>query len=287
MGRQQSFDLAPSGRLTLHVTLPDGEPAPGVVLMAAMKGGISGGGPLPATDGDGVLVVEGRPAGTYDAAITGYGGAQWHGTLRIPPPPEEEEVAIALQQPRSLSGRVTDHQGAPIPGVLVRPVDAMSGAVTTSSEGEFELQDLTSSRVTLEVVDERYESLRVAVDLDSVAQPVSLVLEDRSVAVRGRVDGEDVGGLTLEWHQETTGLVRTVTTGEGGDFDLGRLKPGRYRVMVLGRSKAPRPPGTVVLVSPDEVTQYGVLRADSGGSGGGEPRLAPRQAARFPAVSLA
>ena len=131
---------------------------------------------------------------------------------------------------------------------------------TTDLRGEFRLGPLTASRVSIECTHRQYQPARAEVALDAVGDsPIRIVLEDRSVLVRGRLEGDEVGGVRLTWINETTRRGLTVTTAQDGSFDIGRINPGRYRITVADRSRAVEPSHATVAVDAGAPEQYFVI----------------------------
>ncbi len=255
----KAFVLEAASHLLLKVRRTDGQPAAGVQVRG-LPLLVSGTADFPRTDDSGELVTRGLRTGSYDVVVDGGDGTYWQGIVRMPEVPAEVTVDVQLREPRVLAGVVIDANGLPIPGVGVRVEGSAEGIDVTNAKGEFSLGPLVAAKVSVELTHQRYETARFDVMLDTPASgPLPITLEDRSVLVRGRVEGEEVGGVRLEWTQEATRRVLSVTTTQDGSFDVGRIKPGRYRLSLGDRSVAVAPSHATVVVSPSESEQYFVV----------------------------
>jgi hypothetical protein len=256
--RGNVFVLEPASNLILNVRRTDGQPAVGAEVRG-LPLLVSGTADFPRTDDTGALALRGLRASSYDIVIDGGDGTYWQGTVQVPESPAEAAVDVQLREPRVLKGVVIDTSGLPIPGVSVRVEGNAEGIDVTDAQGEFNLGPLVASTVSVELTHQRYETARLNLIVEPADGPLRITLEDRSVLVRGRVEGEEVAGVGLEWTDEATGRVLFVATGQDGNFELGHIKPGRYRLSVGNHSLVVAPSHRTLVIGPSEPEQYFVI----------------------------
>jgi RNA polymerase sigma-70 factor (ECF subfamily) len=251
-------------RLRLLAVSASGAPVVGVRLGVA-TGAAKGGGTARSevtTDAEGKAVVDGV-AGGQSAFVQTLDARQGANTFWKLPLPESGEVEHRLEflPYRALRGRVTDAAtGLAIAGARVGMVSTLDHAVTTATDGSYELPGWTgvlASRVAFSA--DRF--MRYETDVGGrVTIDVSL---HRGFAVRGRVvaaDGSAIAGALVaaaavrdRRAQESMTLAHAVS-GPDGRFRLDGLDPDmshRLVAAVPGRARsvssvAARPAGETV-----------------------------------------
>ena len=181
------------------------------------------------TDESGIARFERLPDGSpwfeLEAGHPRYAAAE----VRIlnQPPERDYSARIVLTPAKTVGGIVVDSDGAPVPGVLVRPLTAYPRRETyTGADGRFVLESVVprnDGTVRCQVVREGYvcpdASSPVAV-ATSRAWRIEIVANDR-LSVSGRAvfaDGTPATGLGLRFASPATGGAGTqdaVTDGDG------------------------------------------------------------------------
>jgi large repetitive protein len=191
-------------------------------------------------------------------------------------------VAIALQKAASVSGRVTDESGAPVPGARVRfarnsNVRAlMRGGpaaflgrpgVKTGPDGAFRMGGLAAEKnLTLEAAKPGYVTAKrhgITLKAGEPIKDVALVVK-RGLEARGRVvdsAGQPIAGAEIRLSRAERGGARFVfqfggmnpekpdaTSGADGSFRVAGLEPGDYALAVTRDGYAPKRVPSVTVV---------------------------------------
>lgn len=144
-----------------------------------------------------------------------------------------------LSAARQLRGRLLDHTGAPLANWMIDRPSAARYAVT-GADGRFVLPDCDAATVSL-CVRERLGNGPVVMRFDGVptrgAEAMLMLPADRASVLRttGRcfaIDGAPLVGAVLNLFQDQSPVGAAKRTGEAGDFELGPLPPGKYRLEV-------------------------------------------------------
>jgi len=215
------------------------------------------------TDAKGKFRITGLAPRRYSirASKTGYLSATMPGIVAAISPPGA--VAIALRKAASVTGRVIDEKGSPVPGTRVQFVAEQGiraigrsgraafvgrlGVGTTGPDGLFRLLGLEPAKNrTLEAMRVGYVSARragITLQAGEVVKDISLVLR-RGLEARGRVvdsAGEAIAGAEV-WllpaeSGENGGMMiygekPDASSGPDGSFLIGGLEPGNYALAV-------------------------------------------------------
>ena len=227
------------------------------------------------TDASGQFTVT-SSAGTYDVLFESHGEllSEWHGNTQdralaqpLTVPETGTVTADAVLSPGgAISGTVTNSQGAPIPGVLVRASNAGgatvfgAGAPFTDEHGNYRLRRLPTGDYKVrfgdgsQAPDEWYDD---STSIDD-ARPVSVLAGSTSDeinaslglygAIAGTVttaDGSSAAGGSVRLFRGTQAIA-SETVGGLGEYTLANVAPGRYRVQfVPPASNAPSGEGLV------------------------------------------
>ncbi len=228
-------------RFTLSV--PPGVAAPeGVTVWRFTEHGSSGSS-VPFTVGE---VVQVRLGGEERGLeVTAEGFLPLRRELRLEPGEERDLGPLQLDPGATLTGRVLDEAGAPLPGAEVALVFGEEAAGAFSGpDGRFVLRPLPRDGVLVQATHPEAVSQRRRVDARADPPPLELRLpRGRGLRiVLRRADGTPVEGHLL--------TVRPTTPAEGDlpehealtdarGMALLRLRPGRYRVEVQGAGALP------------------------------------------------
>jgi len=152
------------------------------------------------------------------------------------------EISVSLEEnPASISGRVTDLEGEPIPNAIINILDQTETNFRTAStdiDGFYSLENLLSGNLTIVVTAENYANLITAITLspDDQLNNIDFQLSQNS----GGISGEAIDSSTGEPISGATVIVRDIS-GEGvfinstvtdlfGNFIIEDLAPGNYIV---------------------------------------------------------
>jgi len=202
------------------------------------------------TDGNGRWALTGLDTSAYYtivASLDGYGAAVRR--VRLAPGEPQTNVSIALPFGQSvLQGVVTDTSGAKIRGAKVTASNGAESRSTTtltdkdeSSGGRYQLPQLeTNATYSVTIEFDGYETATTRIRAGSLTQVENFTLKALAPQITGRVisdTGEPIGGATLTLDIDTVSQpissVQTIREGNQGDFSLGLVPPGRYRLTVV------------------------------------------------------
>ena len=290
--------LSKGGVVTGRVTFPDGEPAPDVFVRAsidlvalgglAMAGGAvdTSHGASGTTDADGRFELSGLKESVFvvRASLSGEDDT-WQAKVDGVRP-GGDPLRLELERLLTLSGRVEDTEGNPIPAFRITAKQTGSGgmfgigaetsdASFEDEEGKFELERLSAGDwevlaladglarsetkvVTLPTVDELVFQLQPAasvagVVLDTADQPVA------GAKVQLELD------LNAMVEMQRTGTAPEARTDAEGRFLLEGLDPGAASVLATHQGFASSSPEPVEVFA-GETTEDVVLRLRTGGT---------------------
>jgi hypothetical protein len=160
-------------------------------------------------------------------------------------PRETREVDLTLSEGCTLTGKVVDKRGAPLPRVLVNAEERMTaGSVTdpvlqtatqaqSGDDGSFSLDHVPQGTLLVRGYDGDYAVATTSVKVGDCAKlaPVTLTLS-KGGAIAGtveRADGKPVAGALVSVTDRATGYV-SATTDAAGKFRLDALPSGSTRL---------------------------------------------------------
>lgn len=157
--------------------------------------------------------------------------------LEIEPGIPSEEIRVVLERGATITGRVFDPEGVPVPRASVRWVDHPSGggSALTDGDGRYRLEGIPSGSGTLEARHEDYPRVLRDVELEFGSYVEDFRLR-RGRSLGGRVVDENgalVTGATVILQADTA--YEHEETGADGTFRFEGLEPGSYRL----RAEAP------------------------------------------------
>ena len=171
-------------------------------------------GPTPAyralTMDDGSYVIEGLPAGMYTvrAERAGYlpGGRTDHARATVAAGEEAKAEELLLARHGSVSGRVTDQDGDPVEGAVVRVIQARgrrggSNQAVTDDRGQYRIARLPAGRYRLEASKNVHAS--AAIRAAGPGQPPQV---DAPTYYPGVADAAGAAVILLGGGEEKTGM---------------------------------------------------------------------------------
>lgn len=152
--------------------------------------------------------------------------------LEIEPGIPMEEIRVVLERGATITGRVFDPEGVPVPRASVRWIDHPSGGGTglTDGDGRYRLEGIPLGAGTLEARHEDYPRVLRDVELESGTYVEDFRLR-RGRSLGGRVvdeNGAPVTGATVILQADTA--YEHEETGADGTFRFEGLEPGSYRL---------------------------------------------------------
>lgn len=144
--------LATAGSISGRVTNAAGQPLAGVTVDVWPTTCCGTGWATATTNSDGIYRAVGLPTGTYrvqfvPAEGSGYSRASYPTDVPVTAGQETPGIDQVLQIGGSISGRVTDSAGNPLPGIWVDASSASDGLMArTDSDGRYRLTDLSAGR---------------------------------------------------------------------------------------------------------------------------------------------
>jgi protocatechuate 3,4-dioxygenase beta subunit len=278
------LDLAPAGAVRGRVVdASSGAPVSRFQIYLIAAGG-RGGRESRSTmrefnDHDGVFAFESVPFGPYELTASAAEYASADPVEVTVAGSDAGELRIGLARGVTLSGRVIDDSGRPVPGAnigvdhsaddagasgkMMRPTDAVTG-----EDGEYQLAGLSPATVTVYAQKPGWASARKQVDLSATTR-LDLTL-NRGVTLSGVVTsgGRGVSGAEVSAHSPVLNSEsQSATTGASGDFTITGLLPYRYTIFAmkenLGRAEVKdvdvHAAGriTIELKTPQTATIYG------------------------------
>jgi protocatechuate 3,4-dioxygenase beta subunit len=208
---------------------------------------------------DGSFVVKNLAAGFWCVQAWAQGYALTD-SLCVQVPQGHDVVGLVVQLKRSatLTGRVQDHAGEPVPGARVSlhtnrepdiaflrdtdPDPTLPPDVRTRTDGTYRFTGLADRMYQLEVDHPEYAILRRD-DVRAVAgkesEAAAVVLE-RSASISGTAltrGGQPLTGVAVYLAATHGGTGGGEATTDGrGRFSFGRLRPGEYQLTCFGRN---------------------------------------------------
>jgi len=192
-----------------------------------------------------------RIAGLEPGYVTLIAGAAAYPEVEVPVliPAGSGQTSrdITVHRGASVAGRVADDAGRPVAGAMVNVLGRMEDWVLSGDEGEFTLHGVPPGDPRVTATHDDYftassDGLRIRPG--EVLRGLELVMA-RGGRVRGHVltpeekpaAGVRVGLEVIE-AEGSTGDVLDPTTDAQGAFQISRIPPGRYRVVVRGGAKS-------------------------------------------------
>jgi protocatechuate 3,4-dioxygenase beta subunit len=156
--------------------------------------------------------------------------------------PRQEPLRIVLQTGRTLTGRVVDDAGRPVPGASVhriRSMEAQRELERTDAEGRFELRLLKPGPLAFAANADGFLPQVVRLQIPEKGEPSSIeIVLDRGAAVAGRVldeQGGPVAGATVQVYivsfEGSLNQYKSVTDG-AGRYQIEALPRGQHRITV-------------------------------------------------------
>jgi hypothetical protein len=264
--------LAGELRIRGRVLNQDGDPVAGVTVYAICTGGLPEGphidcgfpgmmGRKETTDGDGRFFLAGLPAAMYSL----YAGVEAsknkiaaEAAIRLPLREDANGIELKLKPLRSISGKVVDIAGKPVPKAQVsaqmektsRPEEALSertrGSATTDKKGEFEINNLADGPYQLEARADGFSTTPLGRSVRPEEESVTLRMEVCAKVIGRAVkqDGSPVEHLSDDCRglksRLPDGRFEDIRCGDPGEMRLCLSAPGMAnieRVIKLERAK--------------------------------------------------
>lgn len=265
--------LAGELRIRGRVVNQDGEPVADVQVFAVCTGALPEGpridcgfpgmmGRKEKTDGDGRFFLTGMPAAMY----TLYAGIEAsrnkiaaEAAVRLPLREDANGIELRLKPLRSISGKVVDAAGKPVPKAQVsarmeegtRPPEVLSertrGSATADKDGEFEIHNLSDGPYKLEARADGYGTTPLGHLVRPDDEPVTLRMEACAKVIGRAVkpDGSPVADLNDDCRSGfksrlPEGRFEDIRCGDAGQIRLCLSAPGMSRLerlLTLERGK--------------------------------------------------
>jgi hypothetical protein len=264
--------LAGELRIRGRVLNQDGDPVAGITVYAICTGGLPEGphidcgfpgmmGRKETTDGDGRFFLAGLPAAMYSL----YAGVEAsknkiaaEAAIRLPLREDANGIELKLKPLRSISGKVVDIAGKPVPKAQVsaqmektsRPEEALSertrGSATTDKKGEFEINNLADGPYQLEARADGFSTTPLGRSVRPEEESVTLRMEVCAKVIGRAVkqDGSPVEHLSDDCRglksRLPDGRFEDIRCGDPGEMRLCLSAPGMAnieRVIKLERAK--------------------------------------------------
>lgn len=250
-------------RIRGRVLNPDGEPAANVMVFAVCTGGLPEGPPIDCgfpgmrgrkekTDADGRFFLAGMPAAMY----TLYAGIEAsrnkiaaEAALRLPLREDANGIELRLEPLRSISGKVVDATGKPVPRAEVsarmeegtRPPEVLSertrGSATADAQGAFEIRNLSDGPYQLEARANGYSTTSLGHIARPDDEPVTLRMQACAKVIGRAVkpDGSPVADLNADCRDGfksrlPDGRFEDIRCGDAGEIRLCLSAPGMSRL---------------------------------------------------------
>lgn len=213
-------------------------------------GGPDGAAPTPVqvwTDTAGIFAVAGVAPGAQPITVRAAGLAPWRGACVVVAS-ASVRMAITLAEGATVSGFVTDEEGAPIADVLIsvgESGDLAESRARSGADGSYSLTGLTAGEVTLHarhaLLGEAWQTL-VALAGQTARWDFRLV---RGVVITGQIvrgDGHPVSGahVALAINRDgAPGWSAAATSGSDGRFAVANWPGGRVDLEVHGHGIEP------------------------------------------------
>lgn len=249
-GDTVSLLLPRSGQVRGHVYDAQHRPLPNfnIDVISVVPGHMPAPAPLWSkgfTDPEGAYLVNQFPAWPVVLRATAPGFAPAFSAPITVKTSEKRDLDLTLSPGCTLTGRVEDKAGAPVPYVLLdaesrltagsaSELSLQSGNQTQSAaDGTFQLAHVPTGTVLVRAYDGGHAVTSVAVEVESCekAAPVKVVLSSGGAVtgVARTSDGKVLPGAMLLLSHRAVGIV-TARSDEGGRFRFERIPPGLVRM---------------------------------------------------------
>ncbi len=251
-GAKLRLTIVGDGRVIGKVALPDGK-APGRFFIRIGDYGM----PFSAADGAFALPVS---AGKHSISISGLGFVEkWQPDVAVTEVKDTDLGTITVTPGRSISGRVVDASGTPVPGATVAAGKLLTGggkelyiasespgakSTETDKDGRFVLEGFNNGPITVVAGKTdigRSASLRVPPGATSTTLEILLA---PTSSLEGKIvrEGKPVGDVVIIANPiGAVGSNFFTTTGPDGTFALDAIAPGDYIVYPMFGGGGPRP----------------------------------------------
>ena len=270
------LDIAPAGVVYGRVRSSEGPVRLASVEVRSLADGLQWN---TRTDESGAFRVEGLGAGAYSVRVRASGFGDELVDDVFVEEDGEAEVNVELSSSQAFFGRVVDSRGDPVPAAQVIFMSEAGRHVIQANEfGRFQWDEPGEGSWTVRAASPRYDSSEQIPA--RAGQELTLELGDGGTIFGRVVDqrGQPVGGinvsvanveLAVPGAHHPRQLARGRSSDQDGEFRVGPLPPGRYRLVTQGGGYAPVQSDAVRVESGRDVTGV-VLTLDSGSTLRGE-----------------